>query len=315
MSEDVVALALSLALLTVAGDQFVIGLARLAASLRVRPTVVGALVGGFGTSLPELIVAGVATARGSSQIAMGSLVGSIIANVSLGLAIACLVAPVRVDSRTVRREVPLSVGAVLLLAVVAHGGTSRSAGLAFAVALVIALVGLLLNARQAKPQDELGVAVVEFFDERHPHRFASELTRTALSAAVMIAGAVLLVRSCADLAKRLGVAQGLVGLTVVAVGTSAPLIVSSIQAARRGDPDLVVGNILGGNLFIALLGGATVAVLGRSEASSIGDAPLWLMAALVIAAWGFMANGRVLSRWEATALLLAYAVMLPIVTR
>lgn len=79
-------------------------------------------------------------------------------------------------------------------------------------------------------------------------------------------------------------------------------------------PDIVVGNILGGNLFIALLG-ATVAVLGRSEASSIGDAPLWLMAALVVAAWGFMANGRVLSRWEATALLLAYAAMLPIVTR
>jgi cation:H+ antiporter len=235
-----------------------------------------------------LIVAGVATARGSSQIAMGSLVGSIIANVSLGLAIACLVASVRVDSRTVRRELPLSVGAVLLLVVVAHGGTSRSAGLAFAVALVIALVGLLTNARQAMPQDELGVEAVEFFDERHPHRVASELTRTALSAAVMIGGAVLLVRSCADLAKRLGVAQGLAGLTDVAVGTSAPPIVSSIQAARRGDLDLVVGNILGGNLFIALVGGATVAVLGRSEASSIGDAPLWLMATLVVAAWGFM---------------------------
>ena len=315
MIADVAGLVISLVVLVVGGDQFVIGVGRLAASLRVRPTVVGAVVGGFGTSLPELIVAGVATARGTEQLAVGSLVGSIVANVSLALAVAAMVAPVRVDSRTIRREAPLSVASVLLFGLLAVGGLSRAEGIAMAVGLVVALGGLLVNARLGPARDVLALETEDFFETRTPHHPGVEVTRTVLSVGVMVVGAELLVGSASALAGRLGLAEGFVGLTLVAVGTSAPVMATSIQAARRGDHDLVVGNVLGSNLFIALAGGATVAFVRSGSSIGIGLPPLFLMAGVTAASWGFMARGSRLHRSEAALLLAAYAATIPFVAR
>jgi cation:H+ antiporter len=310
---DVTGLILSLTVLAVTGDQFIVAVARLAAALRMRPTVVGAVIGGIGTSIAELIVAALATVRRSPQLAVGSLVGSIIANVCLALAIAALITPIRVDSATVRREAPLSVAAVALFAVLAGGGISLTDGVVMAVALVAAVALLLVSARRPGPDDELGAEVVEFLDtpKRRPR---PEIVRAVVSLAVMLGGAELMVSSAVGLAKRIGLAQGLAGLTLVGIGTSAPLIASSIQAARRAEHDLVVGNVLGGNLFIALAGGAIVGLLSGGDAS-ITAVALWLMASVVVAAWLAMARGGVLARWEALLLLLAYATMLPFINR
>jgi cation:H+ antiporter len=315
VTADIVELVVSLAMLTVAGDQFVIGLARSAAALRVRPTVVGALVGGFGTSLPELLVAAVATAQHKPQIAVGNLVGSNIANVSLGLGIAALVAPVRVESRTLRREAPLCVAAVLLLAVTAGSGFEPVEGVVLLIALVAAVVALLVNARRGTVRDELALEVAEFFD-LPAHRLPSvEAIRTILGMALMVGAAELLVHSAGALADRLGLSEGFVGLTVVAIGTSAPLIASAIQAVRRGDHDLVVGNVLGSNLFISLAGGAIVGLLPGGAAPGVGVAPLAVMAAVVVAAWAFMARGSRITRPEALVLIAAYAATMPFVAR
>jgi len=315
MSADVALLVVSLAGLTIAGDQFVVGVARLASVLRIRPTIVGAVVGGIGTSLPELLVSGVATARGELQLAVGNLVGSIIANISLGLGIAAMVAPIRVDSIAIRREAPISVGSVLLFGLLTRSTPSANTGVVFSLALVAALVLLLLNARILPVRDELAVEVVDFFGEPRRHRTGREVARTLLSMAGMLVAAEVLVRSGADLAGRLGVGQGLVGLTLVAIGTSAPLIASNVQAARRGDHDLVVGNTMGGNLFIALGGGLVVGFLSEGSGPGIGVAPLWLVAALAIGSWGFKDRGTRVSRWEAMLLLLTYAAALPFVAR
>lgn len=139
---DIVSLLGGLLLLTVAGDVFVIGVARVAEALRMRPTVVGALVGGLGTSVPVLIVSAIATVQRAPEIALGNLVGSIIVNVSLGLAIASLVAPIKVDSQTVRREAPISVASVLFFAVVVHVGVTPVAA---------ALSALALGGRSGRP--------------------------------------------------------------------------------------------------------------------------------------------------------------------
>jgi len=315
MSADVALLVVSLAGLTIAGDQFVVGVARLASVLRIRPTIVGAVVGGIGTSLPELLVSGVATARGELQLAVGNLVGSIIANISLGLGIAAMVAPIRVDSIAIRREAPISVGSVLLFGLLTMRTPSANTGVVFSLALVAALVLLLLNARIVPGRDELAVEVVDFFGEPRRHRTGREVARTLLSMTGMLLAAEVLVRSGADLAGRLGVGQGQVGLTLVAIGTSAPLIASNVQAARRGDHDLVVGNTVGGNLFIALGGGLVVGFLSEGSGPGIGVAPLWLMAALAVGSWGFMARGSRVSRWEAMVLLVTYAAALPLVAR
>ena len=312
---DVVGLLAGLVLLTVAGDAFVVGVARVAESLRIRPTVVGALVGGLGTSVPVLIVSAIATVQRAPEIALGNLVGSIIVNVSLGLAIASLVAPVRVDSRTVRREAPLSVASVLVFAVVVHVGISGVEALVSAIALGFALVILLRGARSGVDHDELGQETVEFFgrpDREGPRR---DVVRTGLSLLAMAMGAELLVRSATAIAVRFGLAEGFVGLTIVAVGTSAPLIASGIAAARRGDHDLVVGNVLGGNLFIGLLGAVVVGSLGGVSGSGFPAISLAVMVGVSAASWGFMARGKVILRWEAMLLLLTYAAMLPFLSR
>jgi len=312
---DILGLALSLAVLTVAGDQFVIGVGRVASAMRMRPTVVGALVGGFGTSIPELIVAGVASAHGDAQIAMGSAVGSIIANVALGLAVAALVAPVRVDSRTIRREAPVSVAAVVVFAAAGLGGLSRLEGFALAGAFAIALVGLLLNVRSAPKTDELAVEARDFFDQPAGRPARLEVVRTLVSLAAMVGGAEVMVQAASSLSRRLGIEQGFVGLTLVAIGTSAPLIAAAIQAARRGDHDLVVGNVLGCNLFIALLGGPIIAFIQPGPAGDVGVVSLILMAGLCLASWAFMARGSFVRRSEAVVLLVAYAATLPFVSR
>jgi len=132
---------------------------------------------------------------------------------------------------------------------------------------------------------------------------------------VMLGGAELLVRSSVGLADRLGLSQGFAGLTLVGVGTSAPLIASSIQGVRRGEHDLVVGNVLGGNLFIALAGGALVGLLSPRAVDGTGLVSVSLMIGVVVASWLAMSRGRVVSRRDGLILLLSYAVILPFSNR
>jgi cation:H+ antiporter len=314
MIADILGLAISLAVLAVSGDQFVIGVARIAAAMRIRPTVVGAVIGGLGASLPELVVAGVAAARGTPGLAVGSAVGSIVANVCLALAVAALVAPVRVDSRTLRRESPISVAAVLLFALFLRGGLSGAEGAFLIVALAIGVGALVANAGRGARADELGVEVRRFFGGRAGRRPWAEIGRSLASLVFMVVGAEILVRSASGLAGRVGIGQGFIGLTLVAVGTSAPVIAIAIQAARRGNHDLVVGNVLGSNLFVALGGGAIVALVHGGSAASVGAVAVGLMGLVTVGAWAFMARGSRLTRWEALILIAAYGAALPFLT-
>ncbi len=213
-----------------------------------------------------------------------------------------------------RRESPLSVAAVALFALLAAGGVSWTDGVIMAVALVPAVALLLVSARRRSPADEFGAEVVEFVDSPQ-HRPRPEIVRALASLAVMLAGAELMVSSAVGLATRLGLAQGLAGLSLVGIGTSAPLIASSVQAARRAEHDLVVGNVLGGNLFIALVGGAIIGLLSHGDLSGVSALALWLMVTIALVSWLAMARGNVLARWEALLLLLVYAAMLPFIDR
>ncbi|HTX64031.1 MAG TPA: hypothetical protein VMD28_10345 [Acidimicrobiales bacterium] len=309
---DLVGLAGSLVLLAVSGDQFVVALARISDSLSIRPTVAAALVGGFGTSIAELIVAGVAVSK-SPTLASGSLVGSIAANVCLALAIAVLITPIKVDSATVRREAPLSVASVALFAILALGGITVAKSVVMLVELVLAVAALLFFARvHGKEEDVLGSEMVEFAS-RNPRRSPVETVRALAMLAVMLAGAELMVTATVGLARHLGISDGFAGVTLVGVGTSAPLIAASIQAARRGEHDLVVGNVLGGNLFIAVGGGAIVGLLAHGGAVHVSGIALALMAGVVLVSWLAMARGSRMVRAEAVALLVVYGATLPFV--
>jgi cation:H+ antiporter len=300
-----------LAILTLAADQLVIGASRVASWLRVAPIVVGVIVVGVGTSAPEFLVSGLAAAQGNGGLAVGNLVGSNILNLTLILGIAGVIRPLTVASTVVRREVPLTVAGMAVLAVAVLVGLELVTGAILAVATV-AVLWLLIRTATATPDRVLAEEVDEFVAASPPLRPAVEVTRTLVGLAGVLAGAQLLVENAARVAVRLGVSQLVVGATLVALGTSLPELVTSIQAQRRGEPDLVMGNLLGSNLFNSLAGGAIVGLAGGGATATI---PWPLPAAMLgvgVVTWALIYRGARLGRWQAGVLLGTYALCMPL---
>lgn len=297
-----------LVLLVIAADQFVTGAARISLALRVSPVVVGAIVIGFGTSAPEILTAILAAAEGSPELGAGSIAGSNIANLALIASVAALITPLAVRSSTLRREAPMATAAVLLFAVVLLVGLSVPAGVALLVLLVAAAVRIVRGA--AQDDDVLGDEAREAAER--DHRPIPEGLRTALGLAGTVAGAQLVVTGARDLALEVGLSEAFVGLTLVAVGTSLPELASAVQAARRGETDLIIGNVLGSNLFNSLAAGGALAIIAPGDiADDVGIYAIVVMAVTAVLAHVLLATGRRLGRREAVLLLVVYAALLP----
>lgn len=309
----VVGLVAGLLLLTWAADQFVIGAARVAAALRLSTVVIGAVVIGFGTSAPEMVVSGLAAAQGSLDIAVGNVVGSNVANMSLVLGTAAMVTPLVVASPTLRRETPLSLAAVVLFAVVVQDGLTRGEGVLLLVTLVGMLGWILLRAK-GEDDPELTGEVEEYLDDGAEHRTGVEALRTLGGLVGTLVAAQVLVSSATTIAAEIGLAEGFVGLTIVAIGTSLPELATSLQAARKDETDLILGNLLGSNLFNSLAVGGVAALLGPG--ALVDDALAGIGTVLMLAICGgaalAMITGRRVVRWEGAALLIAYLAGLPL---
>ena len=308
-----VAVVVGLAVLVKAADVFVGGAARLSAALNVPPIIIGAAVIGFGTSAPEMVVSAIASAQGKLDLAVGNVIGSNVANLSLVLGVASLLCVMTVASGVLRTEAPLSTAAVLLFAVLVQGGLQRWEGAVLLVALVAALVWLFTG-NKAEGDNELLAEVEELIDDEGPPSARRESLRTLIGLIGVIAGAQLAVTGASDIAEELGLAEGFIAVTLVAVGTSLPELMTAIAAARKREHDLIVGNLLGSNLFNSLAVGAIAGLVGPGtldddKLASVGVAAMVLIA---VGAWVFMATGRRVTRWEAGALLGAYAVTLPL---
>ncbi|MDH5423334.1 MAG: sodium:calcium antiporter [Acidimicrobiia bacterium] len=309
MIPTVLALVGGVALLAFAADQFVLGAARVALVKNLSPVLVGIVIIGFGTSMPELLVSALAAMRGNTEIAIGNIVGSNLANLSLLLGVGAMMVPLAVASRTVRREGLLTVGAVGVFALVVQGGgISRLEGFGLLLGLAVAMFAV----SRRSPNDPLG-SETESLVVAPAHALGTEIVRTALGMLGTIGGAQLLLWGAVDLAERAGLAEGFVGVTLVAVGTSLPELVTVIQSARRRQTDLIVGNLLGSNLFNALgVGG----VVGLAAAAPV-DAPALTVtgstAALIFAVIAVVAmhTGRVVNRLEGVVLMLGYLALVP----
>lgn len=309
----VVLAVLGLVLLTVAADHLVVGSGRLADRLHVAPVVVGVVVIGLGTSTPEFLVSGLAAARGDTGLAVGNLVGSNIVNLTVILGIAALIAPVAVRSSVVRREAPLSVAATVLFAVALWLGLGWVAGAILGLVGVAALV-LLVRVSRVVADPVLPGETTEFLDQGARRGTMVEVLRTVLGLAGTLAGAQLLVSNAAALAGRLGVPQTVIGFTLVAIGTSLPELVTAVQAQRRRESDLLVGNLLGSNLFNSLFGGAVVGLAGGSGRHVIGLPVLVIMVLVAVLAWALLLRGLRVTRPEGIVLLATYAITLPWLT-
>jgi cation:H+ antiporter len=313
---------LGLALLTFAADHLVLGASRMAVRLRVSPVIVGVVVIGLGTSAPEFLVSGVAAARGDTGIALGNIVGSNILNLTLILGIAALVGAIGVTATVIRREVRLAVVAVFAFSVAAWFGLTIMSAIVLAAGAIAALWLLVRWARQGRNQ-ELAEDVTEFAEapaaldvpvppRRLPVWF--EPIRALLGLVGVLVGAQLLVINASSIAQRFGVSQVVIGFTLVALGTSVPELVTTVAATRRGESDLVVGNLFGSNLFNSLAGGAVIGfATGTTPPQRPAAALLVAMVLTSVLAWALLRRGLRLNRVEGAVLLVIYLASLPVV--
>lgn len=302
----VVLLVIGIAGLVIGAEGLVRGAARLAARTGMSSVVIGLTVVAFGTSAPELAVSVGDVLRGSDEagaIALGNVVGSNIANILLALGVASAIGgSLVVARRIIRIDVPIMIGAsVVVLFMALDEKLNRLEGFILVGALVVYLVWTVVAARR-----EPDSIVDELADELNPEQLQKVSPWTDVAYLVggllmLVAGSQALVTSATDIATELGVSDLVIGLTVVAIGTSLPEVATSVLAALRGQRDLAVGNAIGSNLFnlLAVLGiTASVAPDSIPVAQSAIQVDLPVMIVVAVACLPIFANGHVLQRWE-----------------
>ncbi len=284
------------------GELLVKNASLLARALGLSPLAVGLTVVAFGTSSPELAASLAAALRGAPEVAFGNVVGSNAANLGLILALAALVRPIRAQARFLRRELPFMVAvAGLLIAVAADGRVARLEG-GFLLLLLFLYLFVLLRDREV-PEVE-----AEFAAEygRAVRFFLRRFFFLALGVLFLALGSSALVEGAVALARALGVGERAIGLTVVALGTSLPELAAALVAALRREGDILLGNVVGSNVFNVLgILGTVAAVKPLSLAGGIGP-DLLGMAGLSLLAWAFLWTGMRLGRREAAVLLAFY---------
>ena len=303
-------LVLGLVALTYGGDVLTGGAAAISVNLKIAPIVVGLTVVSIATSMPEMATS-LTAAKDNPGIALGNILGSNVANIGLILGICAALAPLKVELRMIRREVPILIGVTLIFGLFAMGGGfGRLEGLLLLALTVAYLIYIVRGALK-----EGSSAVDEEFAQE-AEAYGKKSTKAAIllvlaGAALLAVGADLLVGAAVEMALRMGASEIFVGLTIVAIGTSLPELAASLAAVRAGHGDMCAGNIVGSSLFnILLIGGGVSAIAGmdvRDKLLVVEFPALILLSVLLL--WIFK-SGRIVSRREGVILLLLYAVIL-----
>lgn len=253
MLSHLIAVVAGLALLVWSADRFITGAAALARLLEVAPLLIGLTVVAVGTSAPEIFVSALAAAQGQSGIAIGNAVGSNIANIGLILGLVALLRPLAVHSRVLRRELPIATAIALLATVlVIDGALDRIDGLVLLAGL-LALLAWLYRVATTPGGDDPLVAELAAEVPKAELGIGGAVGWTVAGLALLAGSAQILIWGAAHLAAALGVSDLVIGLTIVALGTSLPELAASMAGALKGEDDLAVGNVLGSNMFNLLL--------------------------------------------------------------
>jgi cation:H+ antiporter len=296
------------AALTFGGDWLTAGAVTISTNLKINPVVVGLTVVSMATSMPEMMTSLLA-AKDSPGLALGNILGSNVANIGLILGVTALITPLVIQLRLIQREIPILLSVTGLFALFAMGGYARWEGI---VLLLIVFTYLFYVVRWAKQES----ATVEAEFEQEAAREGTHSTLVGgllvlLGGAVLALGADVLIGSSVELAGRMGVSETLIGLTIVAIGTSLPELAASVAAARSGHSDICAGNIIGSNLFnLLLIGGgvASIIPIPVDPALLLVEFPaLVLMTALLL--WIFK-SGHIVTRREGAFLLFLYVAVL-----
>ncbi len=296
-------LAAGLALLTIGGEILVRGASRLAAMAGISPLVIGLTVVAFGTSAPELAVSLISAHAGQADLAIGNVVGSNICNILLILGLSALITPLVVHQQLIRLEIPLMIAASLLLIPLGlDGRVSHFEGAAlFAGVLAYTLFVVRKSRRESREVKEEYVEGMDLPPRRGWQAASANLLLVGGGVAMLVFGSQWLVEAAVSIARFFGVSELVIGLTVIAIGTSLPEGATSVVAAIRGERDIAVGNVIGSNLFniLCVLGLSGLLVpdgIPVPAAALRFDIPV--MIAVAIACLPVFFVGYRISRWE-----------------
>ena len=298
-----------LILLTYGADRFVDGAAATAANFGVQPLLIGLVIVGFATSTPEMLVSGVAALNGNPTMGIGNAIGSNIANIGLVLGVTAILAPLTVRSQILQREFPIMFAALLFASFLLWDRSlTRVDGVLLVGGFFVAFfctVWLGLRARSTDP-------IVQEFDDE----LAGQMSTTGAffwivaGLAMLLIGSNLLVSGAVEIARHFGLSDIVIGLTIVAVGTSLPELAASIISALKNQPEIALGNVIGSNMFNALGVLATPALIRPTEFGAEvirRDVPIMLAltVALFLMSWSYKGPGRI-NRIEGMLLLSAF---------
>ncbi len=306
---DVLLLVLGIGVLYFGAEWLVRGAARLAGSLGVSPMVVGLTVVSFGTSAPELVVCTVAAWGGNPDLAIGNVMGSNLANIGLILGLTSMIRPLEVHSRVVWREMPIMLIVTLAIYPLAW---DLEIGSGDGVILLLALAAYLMFVFQSVGSETSDVLheyedFIEAAGEKESRVRMGDVSLVIVGSAGLVLGGYCIVEGAVQVASALGIPQVIVGLTVVAVGTSLPELATSLVAAARREADIAVGNVIGSNIFnfAAILGTASiVAPLPIQPSVLTEELPAVLLMSLLL--FPVLRSGWRIRRWEGTILVAAY---------
>ncbi len=309
MLVDCIAIVTGFILLIWSADRFIIGAAATARNFDVPPLIIGLTIVGFGTSAPEMMVAGFASYEGSPALAIGNALGSNITNITLVLGVAALITPLDVHSRILKKELPLLLFATLLSITLLKDSTlSQFDGFVLISLLVLFMWWITRQGIRNQSSDALTNEYIEELPDKMPTSHAlfwlvAGLILLTISSKILVWGAV-------NIAVQLGISELIIGLTIVAIGTSLPELAASISGALKNEHDIAIGNVVGSNLFntlgvLAIPGLIAPSVLTTGVLERDLPVVLILTISLFVMGYGFRQRGRI-NRIEGGILLSAF---------
>lgn len=294
---QILILAAGFVLLVKGADWFVDGASAIAEKLRIPPLIIGLTIVAMGTSAPEAAVSISAALKGNADITIGNIVGSNILNILIILGLSAAIAPLAVEQSTIRRDMPFLLGISLLLIVQGWDGSiTRFDGLIMMILFTTYLIFLLVRARRQPQQDSINAG----------QRSLWQIPLTAIGLTAIVIGSNLAVDAACTIARLLGISERLIGLTIVALGTSLPELFTSVIAARKGNADIAIGNIVGSNVFniLFVVGLSAVIVPVPFAAAFRFDSVVSIAAAVFLLIC--CARSSSLKRWHGIFMLAGY---------
>jgi cation:H+ antiporter len=281
--EIIVYISAGLLMLFAGAEGLIRGSSSLALRVGITPLVVGLIVVAFGTSSPELVVSLKAAIEGNGDISLGNVIGSNIANIALVLGVAALIRPLKVNAVVIRREIPLMIFISLIFVIfLINREISRIEGIIFFIGIIVYSIVSVFLARKEKNKD-IEDEYIEGVAKK-PLKIWQAIPFIIIGLALLVYGANLFLEASVEIAKRIGMSQAVIGLTIVAIGTSLPELVTSSVASIKKETDIAIGNVVGSNVFnILLILGVTAMIIPISAAEiTMTDIVVMMFTAIII---------------------------------